>query len=560
MAASMTALLLAARRRRSSTSFSEIAPGSMITLALSLASFQPRPFVASRAQQLGGGGVRRTTELRLLSNATRDALSSAAASGEWQVALKLMEEAAAAEDAGERPDRDAYNSAVTACSRAGRWRECVELLGAMRAAAATTPTAYAYNNAIAGCSRAGEYAQALALLDEMLAAGVAADTISFNAALNAARHAGDWESATQLLQRMRDRGVAADGRSYSAAIAACRAGGRGAQAARLVGEMVERGAADADADDGAATQLTIAVSDALEACAREGADASLRHAPTLWAHLDGGALAAAGGRAQTRAHTAYIRALGAGGRWEEAVELLGALEAAGGGGGGGGGGGADAVAYNVAIHACARGGAKEACQSLLARMRAAGHAPDAYTFASLLHATRRARRARSAEAAAAAGADADALAEIVGALNEGDASEVNEALDEMEASGAPPAVAAYGAAVDALRRAGDWEASVAILKRMRAAGVQPDGGCYDAALAACHRAGAWAAVRDLLFEMRGSGAVAPESFTHFQKRLWKQAKRELGLAEPASRKPKWEPKVFAGRGGGRGRGRGRGRK
>ena len=194
----------------------------------------------------------------------------------------------------------------------------------------------------------------------MLAAGVAADTISFNAALNAARHAGDWESATQLLQRMRDRGVAADGRSYSAAIAACRAGGRGAQAARLVGEMVERGAADA-ADDGAATQLTIAVSDALEACAREGADASLRHAPTLWAQLDGGALAAAGGRAQTRAHTAYIRALGAGGRWEEAVEMLGALEAAGGGGGGGGGGdggAADAVAYNVAIHACARGGAK----------------------------------------------------------------------------------------------------------------------------------------------------------------------------------------------------------
>ena len=54
MAASMTALLLAARRRRSSTSLSEIAPGSMITLALSLASFQPRPFVASRAQQLGG--------------------------------------------------------------------------------------------------------------------------------------------------------------------------------------------------------------------------------------------------------------------------------------------------------------------------------------------------------------------------------------------------------------------------------------------------------------------------------------------------------------------------
>ena len=83
------------------------------------------------------------------------------------------------------------------------------------------------------------------------------------------------------------------------------------------------------------------MSDALEACAREGADASLRHAPTLWAHLDGGALAAAGGRAQTRAHTAYMRALGAGGRWEEAVEMLGALEAAGGGaeGGGGGGGG-----------------------------------------------------------------------------------------------------------------------------------------------------------------------------------------------------------------------------
>ena len=289
---------------------SEIASlSSMIFSVVSLASFQPRPIVASRAQH-HVGTARRTTELRLLSNATRDALSAAASSGAWQDALTLLKEL----PSDDAPDRDAYNSAVTACSRAGRWRECVELLGAMRAAAATTPTTYAYNNAIAGCSRAGEYAQALALLDEMLAAGVAADTISFNAALNAARHAGDWESATQLLQRMRDRGVAADGRSYSAAIAACRAGGRGAQAARLVGEMVERGAG-ADADDGAATQLTITVSDALEACAREGADASLRHAPTLWAHLDGGALAAAGGRAQTRAHTAYIRALGAGGRW-----------------------------------------------------------------------------------------------------------------------------------------------------------------------------------------------------------------------------------------------------
>ena len=82
-------------------------------------------------------------------------------------------------------------------------------------------------------------------------------------------------------------------------------------------------------------------------------------------------------------------------------------------------------------------------------------------------------------------------------------------------------------------------------------GVQPDGGCYDAALAACHRAGAWAAVRDLLFEMRGSGAVAPESFTHFQKRLWKQAKRSWGSPSP---RRQMGAEVFAGRGGGRGAG------
>ena len=173
----------------------------MIFSVAALSSFHapaPRPFATSRARQ--EVSPRRLGAIRLISNASRDTLSAAAAKGEWQEALTLLED---------EPDRDAYNSAVTACSRAGRWRECVELLGAMRAAAATTPTTYAYNNAIAGCSRAGEYAEALALLDEMLAAGVAADTISFNAALNAARHAGDWESATQLLQRMRDRGVAA---------------------------------------------------------------------------------------------------------------------------------------------------------------------------------------------------------------------------------------------------------------------------------------------------------------------------------------------------------------
>ena len=68
----MTALLLAARIRRNSTSFSEIARVDDHA-ALSLASFQ-RAHSSRRARSSSAAVAATHHELRLLSNATHDAL------------------------------------------------------------------------------------------------------------------------------------------------------------------------------------------------------------------------------------------------------------------------------------------------------------------------------------------------------------------------------------------------------------------------------------------------------------------------------------------------------
>ena len=116
-----------------------------------------------------------------------------------------------------------------------------------------------------------------------------------------------------------------------------------------------------------------------------------------------------------------------------------------------------------------------------------------------------------------------------------------EILDEaeLELIDEPHAlVGVYGAAMDALSgfagRGGAAERSseqcLQLLQRMREAGASPDMGAYGSALHACRRDGDWQAVYNLLYTMRAEGLLVPGSTMQpIHKTLWKRAKKELGI-------------------------------
>jgi len=87
-------------------------------------------------------------------------------------------------------------------------------------AAGVAPNTITYNAAISACEKGGEWERALELLGGMEAAGVAPNTVTYNAAISACEKGGKWERALELLDGMEAAGVAPDTVTYSAAIEA----------------------------------------------------------------------------------------------------------------------------------------------------------------------------------------------------------------------------------------------------------------------------------------------------------------------------------------------------
>lgn len=99
----------------------------------------------------------------------------------------------------EVPNVISYNAAISACGKAGKWEQAINLLLEMKKVG-VPPDVISYNTAISACEKAGKWEQAISLLGEMKKARVHPDVISYSAAISACGNAGKWQKAIRILE------------------------------------------------------------------------------------------------------------------------------------------------------------------------------------------------------------------------------------------------------------------------------------------------------------------------------------------------------------------------
>ncbi|CAM9965933.1 unnamed protein product [Scytosiphon promiscuus] len=222
--------------------------------------------VATEAREVETGTGRRKTAgqlaallraLEATSRATPSAtLRSYAEAGKWELALGLLRRMMSGSPpslspscaSGVRPDSRSFGIAVSACARAGRWREVTDLVLREMPASGVTPAAPAYREALDACSRSGRWEEAVRLLDGMVGAGLDPGVAAYNGAITLCGSAGRSRVAVGLLDRMRAAGVRPNVSSYNSALTACAHAGERQQALELLARMRTGGAGEASPD------------------------------------------------------------------------------------------------------------------------------------------------------------------------------------------------------------------------------------------------------------------------------------------------------------------------
>jgi len=377
--------------------------------------------------------------------------------------------AAAAEAAaagGPRLDVVCFGAALNACAKAGDAPGALETLRKRMPAARVTPNAHCIASTIEACGKAGRLADALAVL----AGAEDADDDCARAA--AGREKKDGEGADRVEAGARERRASVDVVVYGAAVAACERARDGAAALQVVSGMERRGW----------RPNVVVLNSAMSACAKSGMFSEARDilnvvfprhglAPdiiTFNTAINACAAAASdqddeetGGAPEARpAAQGRLPAMAnATGRWKDALELLDAMQM------GRQGSSdssprdprsapcADVVSFTAAMTACGRSGQTDRALMLLEEL-------------ILLHEM----DAADGQADVQGGHQADARA-LTGRSGGRASSQVR---------GLEPNVVAFGAALSACGKAGEWARSLELLRLMPLHGVEPNKHCFDA--------------------------------------------------------------------------------
>jgi len=399
----------------------------------------------------------------------------------------------------------ALTATIVSCGRLGNATCALNLMSDLRYLN-IKPREETYVAVMMACKRAGKWAQVIELYEELRKQQLKPNLITTNIVMGAARECGRWELCLSQLQGLRDRGVAPDAISYSTAISACRRHTRGVQAATLLSQMEAEHLVPKvdDVENALAACAAQATARGRNAAARNEAAQALALGQARWeaerARVDAAPSA--------RMFTAAICLRVASGEWERSAAMLDEMRGA--------GHEPDTVAYNAVLRGCGRAGEWQAAEAIVERMREAGLQPDSYSFAAL------------------------------GAAysNAGEWRRAVELLERVEAAGVTPTTHVFGAAMSACAKAGETAEVLRLLGVMRESGAAADLGCYGAAVHACFHAQMWDEVYGLLYDMRRKGITTPESMPPHLKGMWKQAQKQLGLAQPrvidrAAKKRKW---------------------
>ncbi|CAJ1402555.1 unnamed protein product [Effrenium voratum] len=451
-----------------------------------------------RAVCLLRSAERRRLALRVVRNAALAAISAASeeTEGAWRQALRLGAQALGDVDGA---DGVTGNSALSACERARRWRQAMELLRNVRRR--RFGNIISCNAAMSACQKVARWQDAVLML-----VGIQPTAISYSTAASACE-GPMWPRALRcfsaspraaLNAAVAAAGGAADAAAWRLALQLAFA----APSARCATDLVTYNAALSalSGNDNAAWRAAVGLGglrpDGISRSARISATQSWREAAALYA--SSGAEAAGGGGADAKkfACGAAVSTCEAFGAWRAALALLTSAT----GGSGAGGAAGSLVAGNSALSACQKA---MAWQEALALLRG---------FADL--------KLR---------ADVISYNAVVSAC-QGEWRQALRLLEELQSVHLSPGVVTYNAMITACEKRG-WRKALASLHQMELKSVQPDAFSTSASINACGLSAAW---RAALAATRAVGPSPPLAARTAcagalgARRMWRRA---LGLKE-----------------------------
>lgn len=332
------------------------------------------------------------------------------------------------------------NAALSACGRASKWAEAINLLFV---AQATTlqPSLISFSAAISACERGSEWEFALGLFQEMQSLWITPSTISLSAAISACEKGSNWQLALHFLSLTK----AADVICCSAAISACEKGTQWSKALEILHGMPLRHC----------TPNVISYNAAISACENGNQWEEAMH---LFASLRTQAL-----QPTARTFNALISACG---HWKTAAGLFTQMLAE------------DVeptvVTYNALLACLESADIKEDLDKwlhsvrLLERMECGEVEPNVLTFNTAI------------------------------AVNRQRLAVVTDLLKAMEWKKLSPDVISYNSAISACQANSEWSHALQLLDEMHQGFVRGDRISCNAALSCCFAASRWEKVFELL--------------------------------------------------------------
>lgn len=147
-------------------------------------------------------------------------------SGEWERALEVFRrmESVGSEPTSEVcPNSISYNTAISACGKAGRWHEAMFLKEKMQHADLPMDVV-TLSSLVTACEKVGRWEEALSLFNEAKENGVKPNVFCFNSLISALGHGGQWTAAIEAFDEMVESGLSPDVVTYSGLISACQRG------------------------------------------------------------------------------------------------------------------------------------------------------------------------------------------------------------------------------------------------------------------------------------------------------------------------------------------------
>jgi len=449
-----------------------------------------------------------------LINSAIDACSRAR-SPRLEEAFTILERAV--EEKGIRPNVFTFGSLMNVCNRARNPDEAIRLLRSFEEKYRVEPNSVVYSSAISACARSKppKPQQALELLREAVEEKqLQMNVVGFNAAISACAQAHDWENAINLITRMEEATTKnetsftvpkPDAVTYGTLLAACERGGQWDLVLKYAKATRDRGLEL----DG------IAFTSCLHACQQLGLAGealyfldkmkSVKSVTPKTAKLKRSGARTPLSGPDAVAYRLAISACARGGAWREGIHLLKEYKDV-------TGTEADMVAYTSAITGCEYAGKWKEAFYLLDKMRKAGVEPNEVTMAAVLGACATAcakqqeiirvrdemlvEQKKALQLLSLMKKDPGLVNPNIQVYNSAirvcaEACDLQRAfrlLDEIEEAGIERTEVTYGTLMTACERVGCLDSASKVFRKLKDDDIVPNEIIYGAAISCCRKA------------------------------------------------------------------------